>query len=71
MCLVYTVYSDFTVQVTYYHRTKQPYNILDYIAILHIGNTIFCNTSELQYNILQYLRRTLQYIAIVLKDKYW
>ncbi len=36
-----------------------------YIAILQIDNTIFCNTLIKQYNILQYVIWTIQYIAIL------
>jgi hypothetical protein len=77
----YTVYSDITLQLTYYERTLVPYNILynvlqcftsaiQYIAILQFSNTIYCNTSDQQYNILQYFRSTMQYIAILLIIQY-
>ena len=38
---------------------------IQYIAILQMDNTIYCNTLIQQYNILQYFRRTIQYIAIL------
>ena len=38
---------------------------IEYIAILQIDNTIYCNTLIQQYNILQYFRWTIQYIAIL------
>jgi hypothetical protein len=34
---------------------------IQYIAILQISNTIYCNTSDQQYNILQCFRTSIQY----------
>ncbi len=46
----YIIYSDFTLQLTYYERT----------------DTIYCNTSDQQYNIMQYFGTTIQFSAMLL-----
>ena len=38
---------------------------IQYIAILQINNTIYCNALMQRYNVLQYFRSAIQYIVIL------
>jgi hypothetical protein len=66
-CIAILQISNTIYCIRAYYGTVQY--IVQYIAILQIDNTIYCNILIQQYNVLQYFRSAIQYIAILQINK--